>query len=948
MISVSHLNKFYNRGKSNEIHVLNDISLDLPDKGIVAIFGPSGCGKTTLLNVIGGLDNAGSGEVRIDDSLMSVNDAVVRNKEIGVIFQNYSLNRDETVAENVSDALRLCGMDDEEEIAKRVTAALTGVGMEKYCNRTPDTLSGGQQQRVAIARAIVKNPPVILADEPTGNLDEANTILVMDILKAMAKDRLVLLVTHEANLVDSYCDMAVELKDGSIVNIRKNENAVGYYAKKKNEIYLGELAKDDIGDANAELTFYGDTPGEPVKLTVVNQGGRIFLKVHTPKVTILDDASEVKLREGVFSEKKERERKQKDIDMSNLPPVEGKEYGRLFKFKNTLKRGFTSNYRSMMQRKSKKRLSACLALFGAAIVFLTAYCSTGIRQRIELREQYNNNVFLLCAGNEDIAQRMIDAKNDPASGIEDFYLRSRIEPTKIGEDSAKFRMALFDTAGVYEGGFKSNLAVECPVTFLTEESLSGKNTVAGETKDLKDNEAVITTNVADRILRDVPYEFMKTYENVIGMLLKYEIGDQMFTVYVKGVVEDEQPTAYLASRTLDYISLYSMFGAFNNVVDDRFGFYGLQPGECMVVKLRATRGGYESVDYYGSQYAEDHDSDNDPEIAVGDELVINDVALRVKEFTSYDYPKQDDILVQCGYTSWKELTPEQESAVMDIYWNEYAMSALNRQQFGYSFAEYFDFEPGKDMPAWLDGMTKMIIVHPDDFHRISRTVGLTTRRATSYYKLVEEPVDFKTVLKYSPRLYDFDTVFYQVYSNDPEKTEAYLREHFSDVSKQTRGVMYEDPDFPSQAIYTPQDRFDRSFVSLSDNIIQLFFVWIGVIVLMCISMYFIMRSTVMSRMREIGIYRSIGASRKNVVFRFAVETGIVVTFSVMLGYLAASAVVWYILKSGGSATTWLYYPLWMALLIIVLLYAICIPCGILPVLRLIRKTPSEIMAKYDI
>ena len=204
------------------------------------------------------------------------------------------------------------------------------------------------------------------------------------------------------------------------------------------------------------------------------------------------------------------------------------------------------------------------------------------------------------------------------------------------------------------------------------------------------------------------------------------------------------------------------------------------------------------------------------------------------------------------------------------------------------------------------------------------------------------------MLRYSPRLYDFDTMFYQVYSNDPEKTEAYLKEHFSDVPKPMRGVMYEDPEFVSQTIYTPQDRFDRSFVSLSDNVIQLFFVWIGVIVLMCISMYFIMRSTVMSRMREIGIYRSIGTSKKNVVFRFAVETGIVVTFSVMLGYLAASAIVWYILRSGGAATAWLYYPLWMALLIIVLLYAICIPCGILPVLRLIRKTPSEIMAKYDI
>ena len=948
MIRVSHLNKFYNRGKSNEIHVLNDISLELPDSGMVAIFGPSGCGKTTLLNVIGGLDNAGSGEVKIDDSVMSVNDAVVRNKEIGVIFQNYSLNRDETVAENVSDALRLCGMDDEAEIAKRVTAALSGVGMEKYANRTPDTLSGGQQQRVAIARAIVKNPPVILADEPTGNLDEANTILVMDILKAMSKDRLVLLVTHEANLVDSYCDIVVELKDGAIVNVRENENANGYYAKKKNEIYLGELAKDDLGNANVALSFYGDAPQDPVKLTVVNQGGRIFLKVFTPKVTILDDASEVKLCEGVFSEKEERERKEKDIDMSELPPIEGKEYGRLFKFKNTVKRGFTSNYRSMMQRKSKKRLSACLALFGAAIVFLTAYCSTGIRQRIELREQYNNNVFLVAAGTQDIAQRMNDAANDPASGIEDFYIRSRIQPTRIGEDSAKFRMALFDTAGVYEGGFKAALSVESPVTFLPEKSASGKIVVAGRVTGLADNEVVITTKVADRILRDVPYEFIKSYENVVGMICRYEIGDQITTTYVTGVVEDEEPTAYVASRTLDYISLYSMYGAFDNVVDDKYGMFDLKPGECVVIRLRPTKGGYELVDYYGAQYADDHDADKDPEIAIGDELVINDVSLRVKDFQRYDYPARDDILHRNGYTSWASLTPEQESAVMNEYWLEYSETGFRRNQFAYSFEKYFDFDPGRNYPSWLDSMTKMVIVHPDDFHRLARTVGLTTRRATDHYQLVEEPVDFKTVLRYSPRLYDFDTMFYQVYSNDPEKTEAYLKEHFSDVPKPMRGVMYEDPEFGSQVIYTPQDRFDRSFVSLSDNVIQLFFVWIGVIVLMCISMYFIMRSTVMSRMREIGIYRSIGTSRKNVVFRFAVETGIVVTFSVMLGYLLASAVVWYILRSGGAATTWLYYPLWMALLIIILLYAICIPCGILPVLRLIRKTPSEIMAKYDI
>ena len=246
MIRIQGLHKFFNKGRSNEIHVINDISLDLPEKGMVAIFGKSGCGKTTLLNVIGGLDKYAEGTLTIENQSIRENTDVIRNKYIGYIFQNYNLNKAESCFDNVADALRLCGMTDEDEIEARVTAALTNVGMEKYAKRTPDTLSGGQQQRIAIARAIVKNPRIILADEPTGNLDEANTVMIMDLLKAIAKDHLVLLVTHEANLVDYYCDTVIELQDGKVVGTKRNSSATGFAARDKNDIFLGEMSRREI------------------------------------------------------------------------------------------------------------------------------------------------------------------------------------------------------------------------------------------------------------------------------------------------------------------------------------------------------------------------------------------------------------------------------------------------------------------------------------------------------------------------------------------------------------------------------------------------------------------------------------------------------------------------------------------------------------------------------
>jgi len=180
MIKLSNVNKYYNRRKQNEIHVIDNTSVELPDKGIVTLLGPSGCGKTTLLNAIGGLDSVNSGNIYIDDEQITGRSAGkidnIRNAKIGYIFQNFNLIDEESVFENVAIALRMVGIKDKKVIEERVNYCLDSVGIYPFRNKDAGALSGGQRQRVAIARAIVKNPRIIIADEPTGNLDSMNTI----------------------------------------------------------------------------------------------------------------------------------------------------------------------------------------------------------------------------------------------------------------------------------------------------------------------------------------------------------------------------------------------------------------------------------------------------------------------------------------------------------------------------------------------------------------------------------------------------------------------------------------------------------------------------------------------------------------------------------------------------------------------------------------------------
>lgn len=216
-IKVENIVKTFNRHSRNANKVLKGVSFKLPDKGLVCIFGKSGSGKTTLLNIIGGLEKADSGKVYIDGECTSGKTDKIRNAKIGFIFQNYYLEKGYTIAEILRNQMIIAGFKDEKEIERRTEEALKLVDMERFKNKLGDALSGGQQQRVAIARAIVKGSDVILADEPTGNLDAENTMKVMDILKEISKTQLVVIVTHEVSLIKKYADSHIKIVDGELV-----------------------------------------------------------------------------------------------------------------------------------------------------------------------------------------------------------------------------------------------------------------------------------------------------------------------------------------------------------------------------------------------------------------------------------------------------------------------------------------------------------------------------------------------------------------------------------------------------------------------------------------------------------------------------------------------------------------------------------------------------------
>ncbi len=982
MIELRGIHKFFNKGRQNEIHVINDISLSLPERGMVAIFGKSGCGKTTLLNVIGGLDGIREGSITVQGQDISRNTDDLRNRYMGYIFQNYNLNKNETCFENVANALYLCGVTDAQTVSERVMAALANVGMEKYAKRTPDTLSGGQQQRIAIARAIVKNPRIILADEPTGNLDEANTVMIMDLLKQIARDHLVLLVTHEANLVDYYCDSIVELRDGAVVSVKQNSGANGFFARDKNDIFLGELKKTTMGDTNAEIEYYGEDLHVPVRLKLINNAGKLYLQVEGGSVQILDESSEIKLREGVFEERKRENEISAAIDMQKLPPVEGSHYGKLFSLKSSVKSGYVSNFRK--QKRGTRLLRRCMVLFAAVVVFMSAVFATPIADLLKAKEAYNHNVFYVYTPDQAVSSTLNEAVGDAASGIDYLHLMYNVPS---GDDTVKFMTGFFETfqSSYYDEAFETN-AVLLGISLAEQLPL-----VEGKKEGIDEYEVVITTRVADALLKTSSLGYISEYRDLLG-LVSNRIAVDGKSIRIAGIVESDEPAMYMtelaiAKRAvrpyLTPIALGSAYGV--DLEEGQTAYVALQhsagtglPAVGNTVEVQGKKLTIASVVRHYQTYDEwlagngiKKDSievyfSKNHNVKPSDPDWESEYNVHYAEYLDYRYDRLADFVRDYSHfardiCAWLYLEKGMENALYNFAGSEYALLQMYRQKYGNTPTQQElenNIEPLKR--ARDEEMTNFYKMYEREFEKnasvnmlYQNTYLVSEADFIAYSKQLystfsnnKDYGDLEKEVAYAADYFVSDSImvagefaYTVIHSTNPEVTEAWLAKTFPDLNSASDYL---------PTILTPDNIFDRLIEDQTEGITVAFISMGVMLVFMSVCMYFIMRSSLMGRIREVGIYRAIGVSKKNLVFKFFIESLVLTTLTVLVGYLFSGAFITVCLNLSPLCEQFFFFPLWFALCDLAILYALCALCGILPILTLLKRTPSAILAKYDI
>lgn len=525
MIKLVNVYKYFNRGKKNEVKAIDNTSLDLPDKGIVTLLGPSGCGKTTLLNSIGGLSRINKGSIYIDGERItkrSVNKIdKIRSLKIGYIFQNFNLLDDETVFDNVSLVLKINGLKDKEEIKKRVNFCLESLGIYRYRNRYASMLSGGERQRVAIARAIVKDPEVIIADEPTGNLDSKNTIEVMNIIKSISRDRLVILVTHERELAKFYSDRIIEISDGKIVKDYENADNHELDYRLDNKIYLKDMenySNKEVGSAKIE--YYSDN-NDKVSFKIVVKNDNIYIESDSLKKIEVINNSNIELVDAHYEKINKKVYEEFSFDFNKVKDNKFKEkYSSIYNVVTSTKKGF----RKVLNYSFVKKL-LLIGFFTSSLFIM--YSVSSIMSTFKVDEKnfvsYNKDYVLLNKRNMSVNE--FNNLNN-VSNVE-YILPSN------GNVQVNFKFNKFlQTSGILES-MSGSLA-----------SYSKVDKVINGIKTNGKKEIIIDKMVIDRFLSmgDAKNAGFNTYDNFINEYV-YLQNDDMYKIV--GISDTNSPSIYV-------------------------------------------------------------------------------------------------------------------------------------------------------------------------------------------------------------------------------------------------------------------------------------------------------------------------------------------------------------------------------------------------------------------
>ena len=588
MIKIKNFNKYYNRRSTNEIHVINNTTLELPNTGLVCILGESGSGKTTLMNAIGGLDSFDSGELLVDDynvkKYSSKKIDRLRNEKFGYIFQNYYLLLDRTVYYNIELALNMYELSPEEK-EERILYVLKAVGMEKYRKRKVSQLSGGQQQRVAIARALAKTPNVIFADEPTGNLDEKNTIQIMNIIKKISKDCLVVLVTHEKRIAEFYADRIINIQDGKVVKDYCSNGSLEYSYEDDNNIYLKDMkSKESMNVNGLEVDFYRNETTEKYKINIVEKDGHIYISSFDPnlKLEVLSSTDEKKIIDDhkPVINKEDVENFEYELSRLNM-----KKAPRLT-FKETLRLAFAN-----FKQSRKKNLFMNISLFATSVI--TMICVSDLLSVINYDTtsitSISKNVLRVDIESGGLTSNATVKKNAMAALVENLEGDTSLDVELWPTYGVSLSVSFSDYEQLTDVDMYLDIGSVLNIDYISESDLLyGRMPVSV-------NEIVVDKCVLENVLKgdSVMKSFFEDYESFLGNKLVNKF--ENVEVQIVGICDTNDVTAYGTLTTaINCSGLFETFATLTELQAKYPGVYDditLEKGEALLREDRYFRYG---------------------------------------------------------------------------------------------------------------------------------------------------------------------------------------------------------------------------------------------------------------------------------------------------------------------------------------------------------------------
>ena len=821
MVKLNNINKFYYKNKSNQIHVINDTSLSFPKTGLVCLLGPSGCGKTTLLNVIGGLDKIDSGEIIIDDVVINKYQPNkwddLRNRHFGYIFQNYNLLPNLTVFQNLEFVLKMFNFK-KEEVEERINYALSAVGMIKYKKRKPNQLSGGQQQRIAIARALVKSPNIVIADEPTGNLDEKNTTQIMNIIKKLSKECLVILVSHEPRLVNFYADYIIKVEDGKIVDgIKKNMQANQLTEIDDQNIYLQDLNKEESKSDNYIFKyFYQDGKVPELDINVIYKDNTFYMSANggNIKIKFLDNTNEIKIVDA----KKPIITHEKISDFDYYMPKISKDI-KTSKSVISYKDAFVLSFKHLLHLGRRKKIVLLVFLLSAMMIvvgFINVFSMKNVDPK-KYQTENSNIVEIRGVGGFNYNE------------INGFKQMLNVDHVLGPANQLRFQ---FVEIFIYNQ-FQSFKHILPEHSLLPIDVVKDPVVLYGRLPE-DDSEIVIDKWIADLMLEDPFYRTtgVTYYEQLID--INYKHSYISLPGKIVGIVDTNNPNIYMTLKTY-HISML-------NHISQR-----------------------------GYNYYVDNDS---------------------FEYVYFDF----DYYIECI----KKIKPPEE------------------------FLEKRDLEKHEIVLA--TNFLSVLLVDGDYVNTL--TIGNIEFTVIGFFEArVNEGIIISPDV-IEELFFDYLSInnIASVYTLDKKETIRVLDE------------------FDLIAIDIAHIQYETYFIENYSFIHYIFAVM--VLIASLVFLYFIMRSNIIARIYEVGVFRTLGVRKSNIYRLFLTEIIILTVFTSVVGVLILAVLINGI--NNILPITFVYFPWYISVISIVFILISNISVGLIPVRGLLKLTPSQIISKYDI